>query len=397
MSVDYTQPFDQNRIRWQGSGSIPTGKTPFGIYDADTLFIDEAPKAASWAATRLGYPIVDIELREENFYACFEESVNEYSKQVNEFNIRENMLLLAGTDAEQDVTQRYVNATPLDYFIAMAKDYGSEAGAGGKLDWKRGHIEIQVNQSLYDLDELWGKCKENGADMEIKRIFHFRPPASARIYDPFSMTGMSYSNVLQEMGFAGYSPATQFLMTPIFEDLLRMQAIEFNDTVRKSQYSFELVNNKLRLFPIPVEGDTVWFEYILPADRRNIITEFKDRDGNPIREVGDASNAPYNFLRYSHINQPGRQWIWKYFLACTKEMLGGIRQKYQSIPIPGAEVTLDGGELRSEGQQEKSELIETLRETLERSGRKAQMEAKAEETNNLQTTLRGVPLKIYVY
>lgn len=397
MSVDYEQPFDQNRIRWPGSGSSPVGKTPFGVYDDDSSFVIEAPQAADWAAKRLGYPITDIELREEIFYACFEESVNEYSRLINEFNIRENMLNLAGSDATIDVTQRYIKNSPLAYFVELSKSYGAEAGAGGNIDWKRGYIDVRVNEQNYDLDELWAKCNENGAGMEVKRIFHYRPPAAARIYDPFSMTGMSYSNVLQELGFSGYSPATQFLMTPIFEDLLRMQAIEFNDTVRKSQYSFQLVNNKLRIFPIPVDDFKLWFEYILTSDRTNVITDFKDSEGNPVREVGDASNAPYDFLTYSYINQPGKQWIWKYFLACCKEVLGSIRQKYQSIPIPGAEVTLDGGELRSEAQQEKAELLESLKETLEASGRKAQVAAQAEQAENLQTTLKGVPLKIYVY
>jgi hypothetical protein len=194
MSVDYEQPFDQNRVRWPGSGSAPVGKTPFGIYDNNSQFMLDAPRAADWAAKRLGYPIVDVELREENFYACFEEAINEYSRMINEFNIRENMLILAGTDATEDVTQKYIKAAPLAYFIEMSKNYGTEAGAGGNVDWKRGYIDVAMNQQDYDLDELWAQCNENGAGIEIKKIFHYRPPAAARIYDPFSMTGMSYSN-----------------------------------------------------------------------------------------------------------------------------------------------------------------------------------------------------------
>ena len=395
---DYEQPFDQNRVRWPGSGSLVVGKTPFGIYDSDSEFVVEAPKAADWSAKRLGYPITDVEMIDVNFYACFEEAVNEYGRQVNEFNIRENMLLLAGSDADRDVTQKNVNGAPLDYYIRLSQAYGTEAGAGGDVDWKRGYVNIKAQQQSYDLNKLWADCVEDGADIEVRRVFHFRPPAVARIYDPFSMTGMSYSNVLNEMGFAGYSPATQFLMTPIFEDLLRTQAIEFNDTVRKSQYSFELINNKLTIFPIPNDDGRVWFEYLLASERgANVIQDLKDKNGNPIREVGDASNAPYSFLTYKNINQPGKQWIWKYFHALCKELLGSIRQKYQSIPIPGAEVTLDGGELRSEAQQEKESLITQLRESLEASGRKAQMAAQAEQSENLTTTLKGVPLKIYVY
>ena len=397
MSADYEQPFDQNRVRWPGSGSAVTGLTPFGNYDGDVDFKVDAPKAADWAAKRLGYPINDVEMLDINFYTCFEEAINEYSRQVNEFNIREHMLTLAGTNADVDVTGKNVNTTPLPYFIRMAQLYGTEAGAGGNVDWKRGSVDVKDRLQSYDLDAIWADCHENGADIEVKRIFHFRPAAIARIYDPFSMTGMSYSNVLNEMGFSGYSPATQFLMTPIFEDLLRVQAIEFNDIVRKSHYSFELVNNKLRIFPIPTYDFTLWFEYILTAERDIVFEEKKDKDGNPIREVGDASNAPYSFLTYKNINQPGRQWILKYFLALCKEFLGSIRQKYQSIPIPGGEVTLDGGELRSEAQAEKEDLITQIREMLEASGKKAQLEAQAQEVEHLQTGLKGVPLPIYIF
>ena len=119
--------------------------------------------------------------------------------------------------------------------------------------WKQGFVDVKRLQQSYDLQALWGDCFESGSAIEVRRIFHHRAPSIARIYDPFSMTGMSYSNILNEMGFAGYSPATQFLMTPIFEDLLRDQAIQFNDTVRKSAFSFELINNKLKIFPVPLD------------------------------------------------------------------------------------------------------------------------------------------------
>jgi hypothetical protein len=238
--------------------------------------------------------------------------------------------------------------------------------------------------------------------IEVRRIFHDMPPAAARIYDPFSMTGMSYSNVLNEMGFAGYSPATQFLMTPIFEDLLRMQAIEFNDLVRKSAYSFELVNNKLKIFPIPTYDFKMYFQYLLVNDRAaqgiSASGSYYDASGSYVSTpiIGDYSNVPYNVIPYSGINSVGKQWIRKYFLALCKEVLGGIRQKYQTIPIPGAEVTLDGAELRQEASAEKTDLMTQLRENLEAAGRKAQMEMRAEEARQLQETLRTVPLGIYV-
>ena len=400
-SINYN--IDQDRNRWPGSGSLITiGSTPFGFYDTDTQFVVDAPNSARWAATRLGYPITDIEMVDTNFYACFEEACFEYSAQVNQFNIRNNIGVLQGSNANVNLTQTNVAGSGLPQLIKLAQGYGTEFGVGGNVDWKKGHVDVVAGQQSYDLQDLWGDVSESFDRIEIRRIFHEMPPASARIYDPFSMTGMSYSNVLNEMGFAGYSPATQFLMTPIFEDLLRMQAIEFNDLVRKSGYGFELVNNKVKIFPIPTYSYRMYFEYLLVKDRdsQGIYNSgsFYNASGSFVgsNTIGDYSNVPYNNIPYSGINSVGKQWIRKYFLALCKEVLGSIRQKYQTIPIPGAEVSLDGGELRQEAASEKEQLMTQLRENLEATGRKAQMELRESEAQQLNSALQKIPLGIYI-
>ena len=400
-SINYT--VDQDRVRWPGSGSlVSSGSTPFGFFELDPVFAGDAQAAAKWAATRLGYPITDVEMIDTNFYACFEEACFEYSAQVNQFNIRNNIGVLQGTSTDVNLTQTNVVGSGLPYMIKISQGYGTEFGVGGYVDWKSGSIDLKKGQQHYDLQDLWGNVSESFNRIEIRRIFHNAPPASARIYDPFSMTGMSYSNILNEMGFAGYSPATQFLMTPIFEDLLRMQAIEFNDLVRKSGYSFELVNNKLSIFPIPTYNFKLHFEYLLTTERDsqgiNSSGSYYNVSGSAVSSpvIGDYSNVPYNVIPYSTVNSVGKQWIRKYFLALCKEVLGAIRQKYQTIPIPGAEVTLDGGELRQEATAEKTDLITQLRENLDASGRKAQMEMRAAEAEQIQQTLQRVPLGIYI-
>lgn len=399
---------DQDKLRWPGSGSSIAGKTPFGTYDSDPIFILDGPKAAAWAATRLGYPIQDVELIDANFYACFEESVNEYGAQVNQFNIRNNIGLLQGQPITTKVTQQNIQGVGLPYQISLAQSYGTENGYGGTVDWKRGAISASMGVQSYDLQALWGNTVESGSRIEIKKIYNAPPPAFARIYDPFSMTGMSYSNVMNEMGFAGYSPATQFLMTPIFEDLLRGQAIEFNDMVRKSAWSFEIINNKLKLFPIPNRDMMVYFEYIVKSERDAAI--FFPNGSNQATSsssmyysgsqsstvIGDYSNVPYDVIPYMNINSTGKQWIKKYFLALCKELLGSIRQKYQTIPIPGGEVTLDGGELRQEAAAEKTELITQLRENLEATSRSSILEKQAAQAQQLTETLIKAPTFIYI-
>ena len=397
MNDDITQPItnsttlvDQQRIRWPGSGSLPV-ITPFAFYDNDSVFQAEAYSAAGWAAKALGYPVVDIELLDVIFYARFEEAVNEYAAQVNQMNIQNYLLTFQGQNVSElgNLTGQAVMGIPLPYIIELAKGYGREVGVGGYADWKKGFIVTRPMQQTYDLQELWGDKVENCNRIEVMRIFHDFPPAFARIYDPFSMTGMSYSNVLNELGFGAYSPAVQFLMTPIFEDLLRGQAIQFNDMVRKSAYSFELVNNKLKLFPIPTYGFKVYFNYMLRNDRSK-----GSLAGSGT--VADYANIPYNNIVYNTVNSVGKQWIRKYFLALCKESLGAVRQKYQTVPIPGGDVTMDGAELRNEAQQEKTDLITQLRETLTATSQKQLVENQSLQAEQMQETLKRVPLFIYI-
>ncbi len=184
----------------------------------------------------------------------------------------------------------------------------------------------------------------------------------------------------------------QFLLMPIYEDVLRMQEIELNDNIRKSQYSFNIVNNKLEIFPIPTDrtAERIYFEYISrDSFEHNSQTIQSD-------SLSDYSDIPYNFIQYGNINEVGKQWIRKYTLALAKELLGAIREKYSSVPIPDGELTLDGAALRAEAQIEKDALITQLRENLDEMSRKNVMENKAHESTHQQEMLRKVPLKIYV-
>jgi hypothetical protein len=407
---------DADRIRWPGSGSVvDMDSVPFGYYlneqncsPEETTFEMDCSGSAMWAAKRLGYPIVDIEMIDVNFYACFEESVLEYNRVINEFNIVNNMMNIQGLPQDQfkNLTGMSVKGSGLPFIVQLSKQYGSEALVGGEVPLKRTSIhvtssynsttgEYSNSNQVFDLNELIGRDVENlnASRIEVRRVFHHRPPAVARVYDPFSMTGMSYSNVLQELGFSAYSPATQFLMTPIFEDLGRIQSIEFNDMVRKSAYGFEIFgNNMLRIFPIPTQDMKIWIDYYVESDKN--ITNFES--GSRYQYISDPSDAPYEYCQYCKINQAGKQWIRKYFLALCKETLGRILQKYSTVPIPGGEVTLDGAELRNEAKDEISTLLEKLRDMLEKSLRVNQLENKDKESDVMTKMLTKVPLHIYI-
>ena len=380
---------------WPGSGSAVTtesNSTPFGLYDADSDFQTEAPKFATWCARRLGYPLMSVELQDLQFYACFEESISEYSAQVNQFNIVDNLLTLRGQPTGSNFTHKRVTNTFANT-IKLSQEYGTEAKVGGNVDLKKGSISVTSGSQEYDLDALYANVSESGEAIEIKRVYYESTPAIQRYFDPYATTGYGTINLVQGFGFGDYSPAVSFTLMPIFEDLLRVQAIEMNDQIRKSAYSFTLTNNKLRIFPDPEKNRTLYFDYVVKSDRDDPL---KTEMSGSADVVSDYSNVKYDNMEFTHINDVGKQWIRKYGLALTKELLGIIRSKYGTVPIPNADTTLDGDTLRSEASAEKEALITQLREMLEQTSRKALLEADKDEAEFLQEKLQKVPYPIYI-
>ena len=130
-------------------------------------------------------------------------------------------------------------------------------------------------------------------------------------------------------------------------------------------------------------------DYILKDDRSNPL---KGKTGT----ISDYSNVPYENVVYENINSVGRQWIRRYTLALAKEMLGYIRGKYSSLPIPNAEITLNGSDLISAATTEKEGLITELKEILDTMSRQAQLERKQAEAEALQSQFNKMPMKIYI-
>ncbi len=380
---------------WPGSGSAVSESTPFGTFDNQSSFQTDAPKFAKWCAQRLGYPIMDVELQDTSFYACFEEASLEYSSQVNQYNILDNLLQLRGQSTGSDLTHKNVTPT-LGRTVQLSNQYGTEASlpVGGNVDLKKGSITVTSGSQEYDLNALYAAVSESGKAIEIRRVYHGATPAIQRYFDPYATTGYGTQNLIEGFGFGSYSPAVSFTMMPIFEDLLRVQAIELNDEIRKSAYSFHLVNNKLRIFPDPSNTFKVWFDYYITEDKNSGVIEGVGTSATG--SISDFSNVPYNTMSYNHINDPGKTWIRKYGLALSKEILGAVRSKYGTIPIPNSEVTMDGDALRTEAATEKEQLITQLRETLEQTSRRSLTEKDQEESEFLQQKLNKVPIPIFI-
>ena len=377
---------------WSGSSHFTTGSTPFGFYDTDAAFSADADKVALWCSQRMGYPLVEIELQSGSFYTAFEEAVTTYGNEVYQWKVRENYLSMEGNLTSSAFNNTVITPN-LGTNVRISETYATEAGSGGKVNFYTGSFTMNVGQQDYDMDAILASQGISGS-IEIKRIFFESPPAIVRYFDPYAGTGTGIQSLLESFGFGQMSPGINFLLMPIFFDVMKVQAIEFNDQIRKAAYSFNLVNNKLKIFPIPtgnVDGFLMFFEYIL-IDERNSVTV--DSRKNLVTNV---SNVPYNNPVYNQINSIGKQWIRQYALALCKEMLAYIRGKYSTVPIPGAEITLNQQDLLADARSEKIALLEQLRAMLDQTSRKIQLEQQSAELEASLKVFTNVPLPIYIF
>jgi len=376
---------------WPGSSSFAVGNTPFSFYDNDTDFQTDVVTTAAWCATRLGYPLVDIELQAVNFFTAFEEATNEYGKQLYDFQIINNFQTLEGNTTGSNFNNQLITPN-LGGTINVSEQYGNEVdGGGGDYKLETGSLSVVAGVQNYDLLSAVSSSISGSEAVYIKKLMHYQPSAINRYFDPYAGTGTGIQSLMQTFGFGNYSPGVNFMLMPMFFDALKIQAIELNDSIRKSGYHFNIENNRyLKLFPIPTTGYTLHFEYQLKSVANAPV---KNTANNLITDI---SNVPYTNPTYAFINQPGRQWIRKYTLALAKEMLGSIRGKYQALPIPGETTTLDYSRLLSEALGEKAALIEELKSLLEETTRLKQLERKNQEAQQTQETFYKVPYHIYI-
>jgi hypothetical protein len=380
-----------NAIIWPGSSSFFPGDTPFGFYDNDSDFQQDADKVTVFCSRRLGYPLTDIELQDLNFYTAFEEAVTTYGNEVYAYQASENYLSLEGSQTGSNLNYK-LQKSNLGNEIRIAEGYGTEAGVGGSVEYYSGSINLIKGQQTYNLNDFATSQSISTGDLEIREVYYQEPPAIVRYFDPYAGTGTDVGGLLDSFGFGNFSPGINFMMMPINYDLQKIQAIEFNDQIRKANYSFELVNNKLRIFPIPTRSYKLYFKYLLKSERNNPLVSGSIGTG----VVTDISTVPYTNPTYSFINSIGRQWIFEYTLALSKEMLGYVRGKYGTIPIPNADVTLNHGDLITAATAEKASLIERLRSYLEETSKSKLLEKKANDGDALKRDFTNVPYTIYV-
>jgi len=378
---------------WNGTSTFTTGSTPFGFYDSDSAFSADADKVALWCAQRLGFPLVEVELQSGSFYAAFEEAVTTYGNEVYQWKVRENYLNLEGSLTGSNLNNQLVTPN-LGNIIRISETYASEAGAGGETTWYTGSFTMVNGVQDYDLEAALSGSGITGS-IELKELFYKAPPAIVRYFDPYAGTGTGIQSLLESFGFGQMSPGINFMLMPIYFDVQKIQAIQLNDQIRKAAFSFDIHNNKVRIFPIPTNiatgyNDKMYFHYILKDERNNPVVDSRTN------LITNVSNVPYVNPVYVQINSIGRQWIRQYALATVKEILAYVRGKYSTVPIPGSEVTLNQQDLLTDARAEKAALLEQLRAMLDQTSRKVQLEQQANEVDFINKQLTNVPLPIYI-
>jgi hypothetical protein len=407
------------------NGAGNTTHYPFGIYATpggslyDANFISGASDQVAFTYKKLGGDVLDIELTVGNIYASYEEAVLEYSYQINVHqakNVLSDLLgmstgtfdhdgQMTGGDASGSAVNLSFPRFEFTYSKRVADGFAQAANAGGNRTMYSASFSITGTVQDYDLQTIISRSAHQDNDaatgdpvlyaglvgnkkVRIEKVFYKTPQAMWRFYGYYG--GL---NVVGNLNYYGqYSDDTTFEIIPAWHNKLQAMAYEDHLWTRLSHYSYELHNNKLRLFPVP-DGfmKNMYVNFSIDTDGW---TQDSDRtfgaDG-----INNMSTLPFDNVPYENINAIGKQWIRNYTLALSKEVLGQVRGKFGSIPIPGESVTLNASDLLGQAKEEQTALKEELKTILDEMTYKALAEKDAAMVTAIDTVQQEIPMLIY--
>ena len=389
-----------------GSETKVAAALPLGVYAGSTEFLSGAAAQVAFTYKRLGGDVLDIELTEQNIYANFEDAVLEYSYLIN-IHQSKNILgsALGGTtgsfDHTGEITAGPTNAQlkypKLNFEIAfkIGDKFATEAGVGGTQPIYSASFDRVANQQDYDLqaileaDATYGSIVGNKR-VKIRNVFYVSPRQMWRFYGYYG--GL---NVVGDFhNYGQYADDSSFQVIPVWQN--KIQAIQYEDHLytRTSHYSYEVIDNKLRLYPEPdsVSPEKFWFRFTV--DNTDI---WEDADDNGQDGINNMNTLPFENLPYENINSIGHQWIRRFALALSKETLGQIRGKFGgNVPIPGENVSLNASDLLSQAKEEQTALRDELKTILDELTYNKLLATDKEMVDNAKAIVTETPLKIFV-
>lgn len=420
-----------------GTYSNVSANLPFGVYAGDQYFISGAVDQVAFTYKMLGGDVLDIELTDCNVYAAYEAAVLEYSNLINLHqakNVLSNML--GGPTGTFDHDGEYTSGSALSASIynpisgaistavslrypqfdfSSVRDIGDalsqEANVGGKQTVYSASVDVVRGKQDYNLQEIIENASEqSGYDFSglvgknrivIRRVYYKTPRAMWRFYGYYG--GLNSVGNLSTYG--QYADDSTFEVIPAWHNKLQAMAYEDNIWTRISHYSYELRNNKIRFFPQPGGNELLkmWFEFTISGvgDNVGLGSNVLNQTGSASVEsriggVNNLNTLPFTNIPYQNINAIGKHWIRRYALAIAKSMLGQVRGKFATVPIPGESVTLNGPELTSQANEEMKELRQELADYLETVTYKSLHEERADMVDAAGRILQQIPAAIFV-
>jgi hypothetical protein len=377
-----------------------SGATPFGFFDSESDFKTEADNIVTFVKRKLGDDILSVELTKKQIWGNLEEAVLEYGSILNQYQAKSQMVQFLGmpTGSFLSGSEQKFPRENLEYLTRFAEPYAMEAGIGGSYDMISGSIQLKQGQQDYDIytdlkngdgDIIFNSGSNATAGrktkLKISEVFHFSPQAAYRFFD----TTSAVNYLSNEFSFESFTPETIFYVLPVFEDILRAGQLDLSNRVRRSNYSYKVTGTKIRVYPTPsdISPKKLWMRIMYHPDPLNPGYQDDTTSG-----VSNLSNIPFGNLRYNRINSIGRQWIRQYALALSREMLGLVRSKFSNVPIPGAELSLNGTTLVTEGREDKTRLMTEIREMLDTLTYDKLIESAAARAEAIQKQLKFVPM-----
>jgi len=403
-----------------GSASKVAAAVPFGVYTASVDFLTGAALQVDYVYKKLGGDVVDIELTPANVYAAYEEAVLEYSYILN---LHQSKNVLSDTLGATTGTFNHngeLNTGPTGSNLRFARAQFTYAkkvgdglsamgGFGGTIPQYSASFKTVQNQQDYDIQNIISSSSASGVDSNgksvpfagkvkdnrvfITKVFYRSPRAMWRFYGYYGGIGVvgNYST------YGQYADDSTFEVVPTWQN--KMQAIMYEDSLytRTSHYAYELIDGKLRLFPSPsywsfADAGLMWVKFYVKTDAWDANSAYDDGTTG----VNNMNTLPFDNIPYKNINSIGKQWIRKYCLALCKEMLGQIRGKFTTVPIPGDSVTLNHSELLSQAKEEQTSLKDKLREMLKEMEYGELTKIDSEKAEAAATTFKNSPLPIFV-
>ena len=430
MAVPNLTPASQtSRVRLPSTGSVgdvTSTNLPFGIYATggslvDSNFLSGAADQVAYTYRKLGGDVLDIELKAQNVYAAYEEAVLEYSYIVNTHQSK-NVLdsLLGRTTGSFDHEGQIISGEELSgsnislrfprFQFGYAQRVGgatsTEVGLGGQQAIYSASFNTTSSVQNYDLQAIisgssadldntdipyYNKVKDRR--VTIRKVYYKTPHAMWRFYGYYG--GLNTVGNLHQYG--QFADDASFELVPAWQNKLQAMAFEDSIYTRISHFSYEVKDNMLRLYPTVTRShpSKMWVEFTIdddPWDTSSSQAGLRDAT----KGINNMNTLPFENIPFKNINAIGKQWIRRFALALTKEMLGQVRGKFSTIPIPGESVTLNHSDLLSQAKEEQDRLREELKTVFDEMVYSKLAETEAAVTEHVNKTNSTIPAGIFV-